>query len=194
MKRRIFSALVATAIAAVTILLTIGTVEVVDAASRCYLGGHLYNRNRQIAQGGRISAECPKEYPVPTIHTPPFGNWGVSSRFGGRRDTFQFAGWKWSDRKYQWNSCTTHIDYDPPSAGHYNRPRSDRRWWQETRVGEQRVNSAWFDRGRSGQTCRQRWDNRVYSFNNLQVVLYELDPWDRGLRLAGPGKKSACWG
>ena len=184
MRRRVFSALIATAIAAVAMLLTPSIVEVVDAASRCYLGGHLYNRNRQLTTGARISAECPKPYPIPNIHSPPFGNWGAWSRFGGRRDTTQFAGWKWKESKWQWNSCTTHIDHDPPQAGEYNMPRSDPRWWQETRVGTKRVNSAWLDRGGRGQTCRQRWDNRVYTFNNLTVVLYELDPWDRDEKVA----------
>ena len=37
------------------------------------------------------------------------------------------------------------------------------------------MNSAWFDRRGSGQTCEQRWDGNVYTFDNLQVALYELD-------------------
>ena len=85
-----------------------------------------------------ISAECPKPYPIPTIHTPPFGNWGAWSRFGGRRDTSQFAGWKWKESKWQWNSCTTHIDHDPPQAGEYNMPRSAA-WGQETRTARSQL-------------------------------------------------------
>ena len=149
------------------------SLEVVEARNTCYLGGHLYNRNRQIEEGGIIDAECPHLY-----HSAPFGNWGVHSRFGGLTNKYQFAGWApehWS--QLHWNSCTWHPEFDAPHPLYYNRPTQGPRVWQETVRGEERVNSAWFDRGRSGQTCRDRWDGNVYSFNNLQIRLWELD-WD----------------
>ena len=155
--------------ASVLVLLSIVALE---AAGQCYLGGHLYNRDREIAQGGVIEGECP-----PSWHGEPFGNWGVHSRFGPRRNGNQFAGWNQDEHpgQWHWNSCTTHEDYDPPSADHYNRPLNDPRWWQHTERGEERVNSAWFDR--SGETCRARWDGRVYTFDNLEMRVYEMD-WD----------------
>jgi len=172
MKRRILSALIAATVAAVPILLTLGVVadEVVEARSRCYLGGHLYNRSRQIAQGGRINAECGGGG-----HSVPWGNWGVKSVFGSVKNADQFAGWHREDEHWQWNSCTVGTGYQAPNADFYNRPRSDPRWWQETRVGQERVNSAWFNKGRTGLSCRDQWDNKVYTFSNLEVVAYELD-------------------
>ena len=146
-----------------------------QGSRRCHLGGHLYNRDRQIAEGGIIDAECPLPYPIPW-HSAPFGNWGVHSRFGGIRNADQFAGWKYDNQQWQWNSCTTYADYFPPNPEYYNRPPNVG-WWQETTRGEERVNSAWFDIGPRGQSCRDRWDGNVYTFHNLQKRLYELD-WD----------------
>lgn len=146
--------------------------EVSEAAGTCWLGGHLYNRNRQIAEGGVINVECPGG-----IHSAPFGNWGVDSRFGSIKNEDQFAGWYDDDDKWQWNSCTTHEDYDAPHPRYFNRPIQGPRVWQETSRGEERVNSAWFDRGSRGQTCRARWENKVYTFSDLTIWLYELD-WD----------------
>ena len=152
-----FAASVAAAIAAVMLFDLTGIVEA--QSGRCYLGGHLYNRNRQIARGGVIKAECPSHVPLPRIlqHSAPFGNWGVHSVFGGKRDEDQFAGWHQDDGHHQWNSCTTHPDYRAPDPDHYNRP-PDVGWWQQTLLGEERVNSKWLHRGRRGQSCRARWD------------------------------------
>ena len=72
------------------------------------------NRNRTV--DGSIHLECGAG-----IHSPPFGNWGVRSNYGGITDTDQFRGWKWEDgpsTKRQWNSCTTL--YPPPDCGKYN--------------------------------------------------------------------------
>ena len=63
----------------------------------------------------------------------------------------------------------------------HNRPVHDRRWWQASIRGEERVNSAWFDR-RSG-TCRSLWENEVYTFDSLEMRLYELD-WDGDEKVA----------
>lgn len=172
MRSRIFAPVLALAVGvAVPMIISVGVIE---AQSRCYLGGHLYNRDREIAQGGVIRGECP-----PSWHGEPFGNWGVHSRFGPRRNGNQFAGWNREEHpsQWHWNSCTTHPDYDAPSADYYNRPLSDPRWWQHTERGEERVNSAWFDRGSSGQTCADRWDGKVYTFDDLEMRLYEMD-WD----------------
>lgn len=53
------------------------------------------------------------------LHSPPFGNWGVTSNFGHKEDGNQFQGWYWTDSKYQWNSCTFH-EWAPPNCSYYN--------------------------------------------------------------------------
>ena len=161
-----FVALVAAVIAVVILLDVQGIVEA--QSGRCYLGGHLYNRNREIGRGGAISAECPG-----SIHSAPFGNWGVNSYFGRIRNADQFAGWYPSGGHRQWNSCTTHPTFRAPNDAFYNMPPRVG-WWQKGSP-EERVNSRWFDRGPNGQSCRARWDGRVYTFGNVQMHLYELD-------------------
>lgn len=179
-----FAASVAAVVAAVMLFDLTGIVEA--QSGRCYLGGHLYNRNRQIARDGVIEAECPSRIPPPvgwTIHSAPFGNWGVHSLFGGKRDERQFAGWARHGDQLQWNSCTMHSKFRAPNPDYYNRP-SGVGWWQETVLGEERVNSKWLHRGRRGQSCRARWDGQVFVFPNLEMQLYELDPWSRDSRTA----------
>ena len=162
-----FAASVAAVVAAVMLFDLTGIVEA--QSGRCYLGGHLYNRHRKIGPGAHINAECPG-----SIHSAPFGNWGVLSIFGGIRNEDQFAGWRPDDGHHQWNSCTTHQKYWAPNPSYYNKPPMG--WtWQQTRLGEERVNSRWLDRGQRGQSCRARWDGRVYTFGNLRMYLYELD-------------------
>lgn len=50
---------------------------------------------------GDVNAECP-----PSWHSATWGNWGVSSNFGGLSDGDQFRGWKVFGSQGQWNSCT----------------------------------------------------------------------------------------
>ncbi|HEV2853673.1 MAG TPA: carboxypeptidase regulatory-like domain-containing protein [Thermoanaerobaculia bacterium] len=47
-------------------------------------------------------------------HSVPFGNWGVSSNVGSKRDADQFKGWNTacSEIKVEWNSCSR--DYVKP--------------------------------------------------------------------------------
>ena len=86
------------------------------------------NRNRRII--GPVHAECPF-----TIHTPPFGTWGVTSTFGQKADGRQFEGWcrdtrvcdnngncsvHCRDGWYEWNSCTDVPQYAPPNHSLYN--------------------------------------------------------------------------
>lgn len=144
---------------AVVMLLTIASVDILEAQSgRCYLGAHFYNKDRYIARGAVITAECP-----PSIHSAPFGNWGVRSRHGGARNTDQFNGWKSRGSQYQWNSCTTHPDYDAPDIYDYNRPLGEG-WWQESDpYDERRYESAWVERGPRGETCESRYDGVVWS-------------------------------
>jgi len=50
---------------------------------------------------GEVNAECP-----PSWHSATWGNWGVSSNWGGLTNADQFRGWKVSGSQGQWNSCT----------------------------------------------------------------------------------------
>ena len=98
------------------------------AAQVCRLSVAGLNQNRRVI--GPVTAECP-----PTIHTPPFGNWGVSSPFGVKGDSRQFEGWCRNSRvcdnfgqcqdfcgddNYEWNSCTDLAAYRPPNCSLYN--------------------------------------------------------------------------
>ena len=59
------------------------------------------NQKRRVT--GAIDAECPGV----TLHSAPFGNWGVNSNYGWLRDENEFAGWERdSDGTRHWNSCT----------------------------------------------------------------------------------------
>ena len=86
------------------------------------------NRNRRVM--GPIHAECP-----PSIHSTPFGNWGVTSNFGQEGNSHQFDGWchdtrvcdnngacrsVCTDGWYEWNSCTDHALYRPPNCTLFN--------------------------------------------------------------------------
>lgn len=77
----------------------------------CRIEYRLVNKNRQIA-GHLLSAECPG-----SIHSAPFGNWGVESNHDVRRNSRQFDGWKLIDNLYQWNSCTSNTTDFPTGCG-----------------------------------------------------------------------------
>lgn len=63
---------------------------------------------------GPLDTEC-----GPPVHSPPWGNWGVTSNFGHKEDGNQFEGWYWTDNKNQWSNCTFH-EYAPPNCTYYN--------------------------------------------------------------------------
>lgn len=109
-------------------LLVLALTAVPAAAQICRLSVAGLNRNRRVS--GEISAECPDP-----LHTAPFGNWGVTSNFGLRRNGRQFEGWcnntricdnagncrtECRDGWYEWNSCTTHVLFRPPNCTLYN--------------------------------------------------------------------------
>src|SRR5690348_8261138 len=93
-------------------------------AQVCRISTSGVNRNRSVT--GQIHAECPI-----SIHSVPFGNWGVTSNFGQKQDDHQFQGWchdtricdnrgncrtECKDGWYEWNSCTDIDDYKAPNC------------------------------------------------------------------------------
>ena len=94
----------------------------------CRINTSGLNRNRRVA--GPIHAECPV-----SVHSVPFGNWGVTSNFGQKQDGAQFQGWcrdtrvcdnqgncrtECRDGWYEWNSCTDIDQYRAPNCTLYN--------------------------------------------------------------------------
>jgi uncharacterized protein (TIGR03437 family) len=97
-------------------------------AQVCRLSVAGLNRNRAVR--GPVNAECPF-----SLHSPPFGNWGVTSTFGQKIDGGQFEGWckdsrvcdnngncatHCRDGRYEWNSCTDDPQFRPPNPTLYN--------------------------------------------------------------------------
>lgn len=161
----------------VAVLLNLDMTDIVEAQNgRCRLDAELYNRDRKIGRGGAISAECPLPiFPIFTIHSAPFGNWGVKAPYGGVKDEDQFRGWHPDGDRRHWNSCTTHEDFQAPNPMYYNMPPNIGKWQQGEQT-KQHVNS-WREPISSpdGQSCHDRWNGVPHTIN-LQMELYELDP------------------
>lgn len=98
------------------------------AGQVCRLSVAGLNQGRMVT--GNVNAECPL-----VLHSAPFGNWGVSSNFGGKGDSHQFDGWCHNTRIcdnlgfcrtdcrdgwYEWNSCTDNAVYKAPNCSLYN--------------------------------------------------------------------------
>jgi len=79
---------------------------------------------------GPVNVECSV-----SVHTAPFGNWGVTSNFGSKTNGHQFQGWCHDSRIcdnsgfcrtdcldgwYEWNSCTDASLYRAPNCSLYN--------------------------------------------------------------------------
>ncbi len=103
-------------------------------------------------------------------HDPPYGNWGVSSKYGPRIDGFQFTGWYPSDGWLQWNSCTTLFNQDEHFNDGNGRQRSDGTYEVGTR-------STWYRTGyRHRNNCR-KITPEVHTERDVEMRLYELDPY-----------------
>ncbi len=94
----------------------------------CRLSVAGLNRNRAVM--GPVNTECPG-----SIHSAPFGNWGVTSNFGRRVNGRQFEGWcrdliitdntgrndgVCGDGRFEWNSCTSHANFSAPNCTLFN--------------------------------------------------------------------------
>ncbi len=144
---------------------------------------------------GPVHAECPG-----SIHSAPFGNWGVTSSYGRRRDGHQFDGWchnsyycdNWGNCKvdcrdgwYEWNSCTDISRYQPPNCSLYNLNDCT---MQISTTGVNVLGTVYFDAGVSCPYdsdedgfcdtggCKDLWS--VTQTGNY-MSLYELD-WSSG--------------
>ena len=105
----------AVAVTLAVVLLSIASISTLEAQSGiCALGVHFYNKDRMIRRGGIITAECQG-----SIHTAPFGNWGVRSNHGSITNKNQFRGWNRHGSQRHWNSCTHRTAFAPPSTRYY---------------------------------------------------------------------------
>ncbi len=174
-----FPALVAAV--ATAVLLILATTSFLEArGNRCYLGAHFYNKERKIGRGAYIREECSTM--LPDIHSAPFGNWGVNSAWGSRKDGNQFRGWE-PNRRYtqrHWNSCTP--QFPPPHNDYYN---AEGGWSQEWNPkSTEHYASGWVLRGSRGLSCRYIHDGSVWTSRNNYMKLYELDQYDRDEKVA----------
>ena len=127
------------------------------------------NRARRVF-GRTIAAECAGDG-----HSVPFGNWGVTSNGGIRRNSFQFPGWKkectlgflWSNL-LQWNSCTR--DHTPTAYPHYYTGNG---YTQIPRLDGRAVYGSETYQGSAGSTCRS--GGAVASFGGNYMKLWEID-------------------
>jgi len=113
----------------IAILIVLSLVWASDLCGQaCRLSVAGLNRNRKVM--GPVDTECPG-----SIHSSPFGNWGVTSNFGQKKDGHQFDGWchyaevcdnegecktACRDGWYEWNSCTSHPKFSAPNCSLYN--------------------------------------------------------------------------
>ena len=133
--------------------------------SRCGVSLGFYNKLRRVK--GAIGVECGR------WHSAPWGNWGVESRYGGRRDSFQFAGWKLDGGLLQWNSCTlNHKKYRAPNALYYN---DNNYRTQKAAPDDTRSYASHFSKGPRNWTCAGSFGG-VHTYRNVYMALYELDP------------------
>jgi hypothetical protein len=87
------------------------------AAQQCTVTLRMFNHNRYVYDSDE---ECPG-----TIHSAPFGNWGVSSNVGTKVDGGQFQGWNGTcaaGAKVEWNSCTNGYVRPDPDCRRLNYP------------------------------------------------------------------------
>lgn len=137
---------------------------------RCETVVTFENRTRRVF-GTSIAAECGDE----AIHTAPFGNWGVNSNGGRKRNGFQFPGWHTECtfglycNLRQWNSCTARF------------PAPNPRYYNDNNYTTQRANpdsTAVYGHepyvlGSFGETCESQ--GRVFSVSGNYMELWELD-------------------
>lgn len=136
----------------------------------------IQNRNRRATEGAQLRAECGG-----SIHSAPFGNWGVTSAYAGRSDGKQFMGWSPHGTKYQWNTCTVSHPWRAPDQRLPGRKpymnatrRSNGYWSQESNTIQRQsstVQHTWIS---LRNTCRALYQG-VYDSRDLTMQVFELD-------------------
>ncbi len=178
------------ALAALRLVSTAVVVSAALSAQVCRLSVAGLNRDRRVL--GPVNVECPSP-----VHSAPFGNWGVTSNFGQKRDAHQFDGWCHDSQVtfnngqsrlacrsewYQWNSCTDHPDFRAPNCSIYNAEDCTQ---QATATGVNVVGTIDVDipvgcpvDGDADGIADQGGcaDVRTYSNGTNFMTLYELDP------------------
>ena len=122
----------------------------------CY--AHLTFSNHYRRVFGTIAAECPG-----SIHSAPFGNWGVASNYGRRYDGNQFAGWKKDGNTRHWNSCTTHFRPDGTMENYNDPPENPTRQKAKPDVAHVYAATQW-PMGDSSWTCQQAAGNVIRTY------------------------------
>jgi len=132
---------------------------------------------------GPVTAECPG-----SIHSAPFGNWGVTSNFGPKVNGNQFQGWHFSNNERQWNSCTPQFT----GCSYMNWDNCTQQVTVNYGSSIMPTNVLGTVGAQWGVECPRDWnsDGRCdtggctnftsYTTNNNYMSLYELDPgwWD----------------
>jgi hypothetical protein len=159
--------LVVTSLTVVTVTAIFCSVAVHSQSEMCVLTQYLENQNRKVV--GPVHEECNG-----SLHSAPFGNWGVDSNWNSRQDTNQFMGWKPLDSHWEWNSCTD--EYPPPHFLYYN---SDINTTQTSYQGIG-VHAASQGPIANGSCAYVGFDGSVWGSSGNYMSLYELDlhDWD----------------
>ena len=168
--------LVALVIAAALLLPGLATLA---SAQHCVVDLVVLNRNRHVA--GDIGAECSGP------HSAPFGNWGTevnviavdrthSGRETGKRDGFQFSGWRVEHGWLQWNSCTTDESRFPlGDVEYYNAEDfTEQRAWPEVVNVSHTLRG--FMRGPIGVSCAEVPYRGTLGIGTVVLEVHELDP------------------
>ncbi len=133
---------------------------------RVYIG--FQNMERYVH--GSVDTECPG-----SIHTSPWGNWGVDSNVGSRTDGNQFRGWYpfQSAPTKEWNSCTS--SFPPPDPAYYNADG-----WTTQRSGSSEgtytYGSVMVWEPASAPCSTVFLDGGTYDTQGNYMDIYELDP------------------
>jgi len=162
------------------LVLMVAAAPVMGQHGSCRLQFTMLNSTRHVV--GEVNTECS----WPRI---PFGNWGVESGLSGRTNTYQFAGWKWTDDLWQWNSCTSEYVREANCYDHYNHDHNGNGLCEDQGSNAE-YGYAWFYVTRQ-VSCPYDWNGdhicdsggcldiaQYFSVGNQYLDLWEIDDFD----------------
>lgn len=151
-------------VVAVTVLSLPFGAALVDAANNyCTWDMHFSNNQRRVP--GSVNLECTG------LHDDDgWGNWGINSNTGSRRNGFQFPGWYSKGGWKQWQSCTR--EHPRPDRRYYNDAASGYRKQKADPDDSRHYASARFRSPRG--TCRATAPG-VHTYLGVYMDVYELD-------------------